>query len=369
MSNAPGHPAPWPPAPLYTALRDHGDPTPGLPVHGGHTALHGRLYAHAKLREIDPTRTKTLRRRFSGDARKRFRAIRGLIRDAIINKRALGDLSPPSPETAMAIMAGDEPEGPVRLQVQQATPARPGQFDFPRSSEKVEAFMDWLNAQMRAEVLEVTEGPARRVTGENAWTAKYVRASYRQGMQRAANEMQQAGVDPPDEDLDRAFQRPIHADRVGLLYTRAFDELRGITEATGQAVSRVLSQGIAEGKNPRVIARDLNRRVTAIGENRARIMARTEVVRAHHVATINSYREAGLETATVKAEWATAGDDRVCQRCQRMEGRVFTLDEIEGEIPLHPQCRCVALPIVNRQQEREAARARRAGSQRPGANR
>ena len=47
----------------------------------------------------------------------------------------------------------------------------------------------------------------------------------------------------------------------------------------------------------------------------------------------------------VKAEWATAGFN-VCPDCASLQGRVFTLDEIENLIPLHPNCRCIALPIT-----------------------
>jgi hypothetical protein len=49
---------------------------------------------------------------------------------------------------------------------------------------------------------------------------------------------------------------------------------------------------------------------------------------------------------TVEAEWSTAGDDRVCGECQGLEGIEYTLDQIEGMIPVHPSCRCVALPVV-----------------------
>lgn len=341
-----------------------------VPFHDHDGPVSAFPHVHAELSKmVDPTKTKTLRRRFSGDARKRFRAIRGLIRDAIIEKKALGDIGQPEANIAVPhdpAMSGEDVYGPLHLH-QAVTPARPGQFDFPRRAEKVEAFMDWLNTQMRTEVLGVTEGPARRVTGENAWTRKYIQAGYQQGMERARREVVSRGGPAPFQSANEAINRPVHADRVGLLYTRAFEELRGITEATGTAISRVLSEGLAQGRNPRAIARDLNARVTAIGENRARIMARTEVVRAHHVATTNSYREAGLETTTVQAEWSTAGDDRVCSECEALEGRVFSLDEIEGMIPLHPQCRCVALPVVDESAQEEAARARREGSQRPGA--
>lgn len=98
----------------------------------------------------------------------------------------------------------------------------------------------------------------------------------------------------------------------GLLYTRTFNELKGITEAMDQQISRVLSEGMAQGLGPAKIARNITDRVDKIGITRARTMARTEVIRAHHVATINTYREAQVEGVRVKAEWSTAGDMRVC---------------------------------------------------------
>jgi len=79
---------------------------------------------------------------------------------------------------------------------------------------------------------------------------------------------------------------------------------------------------------------------------RASMLARTEVIRAHHLATIQEYRNWGLEGIRVQAEWSTAGDDRVCSRCMALEGRIFTLDEIEPMIPLHPGCRCISLPYI-----------------------
>ena len=145
--------------------------------------------------------------------------------------------------------------------------------------------------------------------------------------------------------MSSVFNAPIHVDRIGLLYTRTFSELKGITQAMDQQISRVLAQGIAEGRNPREIARILNNRVDKIGITRARALARTEIIRAHHQATIAEYKQFGVEGVKVKAEWLTAGYG-VCPECSDLEGRVFTLDKIEGMIPLHPNCRCVAIPYL-----------------------
>jgi SPP1 gp7 family putative phage head morphogenesis protein len=127
-------------------------------------------------------------------------------------------------------------------------------------------------------------------------------------------------------------------------------------------ISRILAQGMIDGDGPALIARKLVAAIngTGIGDlamtdaigrfipalRRAELLARTEIIRAHHLATIQEYRNWGLEGIVVKGEWQTAGDDRVCDKCASLQGKIFTLDEIEGMIPLHPLCRCIALPWI-----------------------
>jgi SPP1 gp7 family putative phage head morphogenesis protein len=70
------------------------------------------------------------------------------------------------------------------------------------------------------------------------------------------------------------------------------------------------------------------------------------MIRAYHLAAIQEYRNWGAEGVYVMAEWVTAGDDRVCEKCHELEGKRFTLDEIESMIPFHPRCRCIAMPVL-----------------------
>ena len=250
-----------------------------------------------------------------------------------------------------------------RLVIQAA--AQPGQFAFPRSADKVEAFMLWLNEQNQEFILsEGTRGIrtttrlGRAGAAESAWTSTYIESAYQRGIKRGRAELRKAGVEVPDfgDALGRdavavAFNQPFHADRVGLLYTRTFNDLKGVTAAMDTQISRVLSQGLADGRNPRELGQMLNKVITGSGADlgvsdtlgrwiparrRGQLIARTEVVRAHHVATIQEYRNAGIEGVRIKAEWVTAGDNRVCAECQDLEGEIFPLDIIEGMIPLHP---------------------------------
>lgn len=267
-------------------------------------------------KRYDPTRTTTLRQQFEADLARRFRA----IGRAIIKR------------------IGDEDGFGLK--------ANRGQFDFPRSDQKVAAFMDWLQQQVNAGVLEIRKGETLQQAGQRAWTNTYIQTAYQKGVAQSAFRMRSQGATVAPEWVETAFTRPFHADRVGLAYTRTFNDLRGITAEMDKQISRTLANGLAEGRGPMEIARSLVDRVEKIGVTRARALARTEVVAAHAQASLNTYSEAGLEGVQVEAEFATAKDDKVCVECQSLEGKTFTMQEAQGVIPVHVNCRCVWLPVV-----------------------
>lgn len=274
----------------------------------------------------DPTRTLTIRRRFDGEMYRRFRRIKGLIRRSIVDNDAFG------------------------LKTNEV--ANPNQFNFPTSDAKIGAFMGWLDEQVKDGIINVSyQGGRRTEAARAAWMNVYIDSAYQQGIQRGRQEVNKARrgqrLSTDRSAVQMAFNQPFHADRVGMAYIRTYDELAGITQAMSQQISRELAQGIAEGRNPLQIANKLNDRVDKVGLHRARLLARTEVIRAHHAANIQEYHEAGAAGVEVQAEWLTAGDGRVCERCASLQGKVYALAEIEGMIPLHPNCRCVALPTFD----------------------
>ena len=49
---------------------------------------------------------------------------------------------------------------------------------------------------------------------------------------------------------------------------------------------------------------------------------------------------------------AAAGDHRVCEQCKTLANRdmgkgpgIYTLDQVEPLIPVHPRCRCTTIPL------------------------
>lgn len=309
-------------------------------------------HAVATYRTSDPTRTLTIRRRFARQYRKRFRRLRGVILNAIVGKDVFG------------ISGGNSGLQGNVLAINQGPGPRSQAFDFPRTDRKVSEFMEWLEQQIDEEILEVTD---RRRIGQSidqTWQNVYIEDTYKRGVQRATYEMDRAGWDIESIQarggIGTVLSQPAHADRLGVLYTRAFNELKGITDAMDQQISRVLAQGLADGDGPRLLARKLNSTISGKGlgdlgirdqlgrfipaERRAEILARTETIRAHHQGMIQTYKNWGAEGVKVKAELRTAGDQRVCPECDMLEGQFFTLKEAENLIPVHPQCRCIALP-------------------------
>jgi SPP1 gp7 family putative phage head morphogenesis protein len=188
----------------------------------------------------------------------------------------------------------------------------------------------------------------REVIGSGEWQEEYIDPAYKRGMRDGSSALKRAGITAAiltAAELAERFSRPANADRVTILRNTAASELQGITSATSQQVGRVLRDGVAGKLPPKEILAGISDRIEHIGKTRSKILAKTETVRAHHKAKVQMYRDEGVTEVAVLAEWVTAGDDRVCPICEPMEGRKFTIDEIEGMIPAHAGCRCSSVPV------------------------
>ena len=302
-------------------------------------------YTTLQVYAYDPTRTTTLRNVFVKALNKRFNELIKIIRNAVVEQDVFG----------------------LNVKTYQMTVPFEGAFDFPRSQDKITAFMKWLEDQVKAGILEIGVYNQLGSSIESAWTNLYILDSYKRGIIRARYELINAGAIIPTLEesggVDAVMNSPFHIDRLGILYTRIYSELKGITDAMDQIISRILTQGIADGDGPVLLARKLVAAIDGanIGDlgltdtlgryispmRRAEMLARTEIIRAHHWAMIQEYRNWGIAGVKVLAEFVTAGDLRVCPRCDALaKGSPYTLDEIQNAIPVHVQCRCAALPYL-----------------------
>lgn len=295
-------------------------------------------------RRYDPTRTTTLRNSMVRNMNRRFETIIRLIRKAIVEEDVFGL---------------------EKVEIFQETPGTKA-YQFKTLAEKVQEFMNWLQEQVDNDILSVGRLSREGYTGVSEWMNLYIYDTYKRAVMRGREEMIRAGYNIPPiaavGGIEAILATPYHAEILGMLYTRAFNELKGVTDAMAQQISRVLTQGLADGDNPLRIARKLVAVINGKGigdlgitdslgrfipaKRRAEILARTEIIHAYHQAAMREYEQWQVEGLKVIAEFITAGDERVCPICSSLEGNTYTLEEAKNLIPVHPQCRCVVVPIV-----------------------
>jgi len=75
---------------------------------------------------------------------------------------------------------------------------------------------------------------------------------------------------------------------------------------------------------------------------RVRMIARTEATRVANQGTLDNYKSKGVE----KVRWLSTNDDRTSDICIENNGKVFTLEESQGLIPAHVNCRSTWIPVI-----------------------
>ena len=310
------------------------------------------LVKNASFRRVprptsDPTKTLTLRRQFITDINNRFNALKTVIRQSIVDSDCFGLKD--KPKNVKEIMALS-----YKSELAKLSPIKPDGFRFARNDQKVAGFLKWLQEQESLGILELGSTSGRLSKGLDAWSDKYIQSSYQKGLSRARSDLIKNGVDIPSfaempGGLNAVFYQPFHADAVGLIYTRTFNELKGVTAAMDQQISRELAAGLTKGAGPYEIARNINDRVDKIGINRARTIARTEVTQTFNTAMINEYASAeAIIKEPIFVQWWTAGDSKVRPAHIERHGVVFKREEalqLIGE----PNCRCTLLPFLKSQ--------------------
>lgn len=283
------------------------------------------------LRE-DPTRTGSLRNRFMREIRTRVRSLVGDVREYMVTNDVLG-LNP-----RRSMFALNE---------------SPRQHEFRTDGEKVRIFIGWFEDRAEVRLFASADG--------KPWTLKHVGAAYDRGKTRAFLSTKRKEPAGSFESVMTSFlarnarkkaarrKRRIRspaADRAEILAQRSFTDLKGVSAEMSKKIARILSEGVLEGQGASTIAAEMARQIRKLSETRAMTIARTEIIAAHAEGQLDQFQEIGVDSLNVDVEWSTAGDDRVCPQCEEMEGKIFTVDEARGLIPLHPNCRCAWIPAV-----------------------
>jgi len=100
-----------------------------------------------------------------------------------------------------------------------------------------------------------------------------------------------------------------------------------------------LINGVALGWNPRKTARAMNAALQNTVLNRALLIARTEQLRAHRMATQENYQQNGVTQYMRVA----SKSGRTCIACLVADGTIYEVDHI---FDAHPNCRCTMIPHI-----------------------
>lgn len=273
----------------------------------------------------DPSRTLTLRRRYLNEMKRRFGAIKTATRKLVKDDDAFG-------------LAEEERESIFN---------RSREFAFLSSTEKIAAFKTWLQSQIDAGILTTD------ASGQ-PWQNTYIESAYRKGYERSYMDVNRAGLLQDDnffggmksQWMAEAFSSKETVDKIGLLYTRAYEALEGVTMTMSNEMGRILASAIAQGQGPAETAKQMLARVDGLTAKRAFMIARTEAIYAHAEGQLDSFQRLGVDEVGVMAEILTAGDDRVCPICISYEGKTYKIEDARGMIPFHPGCRCCYIPAI-----------------------
>ena len=111
-----------------------------------------------------------------------------------------------------------------------------------------------------------------------------------------------------------------------------------------ETLNQVIPQGVALGKNPRVVARNIVKAMDTRFSNAERL-ARTEMNHIANEASLEAYKE----TPEVLQQYKIVAtlDNRTSEICQEQDGKVYKMSEWEEGItapPFHPNCRTTTIP-------------------------
>jgi len=111
----------------------------------------------------------------------------------------------------------------------------------------------------------------------------------------------------------------------------------------------IITNGLANGSSIPQIRGEVQASFETMKASQAQLITRTEVLRASNQAQLDAYTQSGV----VEAQQWLATDP--CPECAPYDGEVVALDASfyssdnafqDGEPPLHPNCRCVLIPVL-----------------------
>jgi SPP1 gp7 family putative phage head morphogenesis protein len=120
-----------------------------------------------------------------------------------------------------------------------------------------------------------------------------------------------------------------------------------ITDSLREDIRAAVAQAIEDGDSAAELS-DRLEELSGFSAERADMIARTEIVRAHNAGSMTAMRESGV---VQRKAWSTSEDDDVSEECEaNADAGDIGIDEDfpsgDDAPPAHPNCRCVAVAVI-----------------------
>ena len=125
---------------------------------------------------------------------------------------------------------------------------------------------------------------------------------------------------------------------------RELRPLIGLTKNQTESIMNYRKLLEDKGKFPKLTQTDINRKVQRYADKthrrRAATIARTETARAQNIGYVQGLQEVGVEQVEFSAS------PGACEICEIKNGDIYSVQEADIIIPVHPNCRCAPLPVL-----------------------
>lgn len=117
-------------------------------------------------------------------------------------------------------------------------------------------------------------------------------------------------------------------------------------DALKAELDKQLSRGMIQGKNPRVLARDVQKVLNVSKRDAERLMI-TELARTQSAAQEAAYNEYGYD------EYEYIAEPTACDICKPLDGKIFKVKDMQPGVnitPMHPHCKCSSAAYMSREE-------------------
>lgn len=148
------------------------------------------------------------------------------------------------------------------------------------------------------------------------------------------------GLESVEKETNRNYMP--NQDAIKFLDTYTFDNIQGLTEELKNDLRQELQRAILNGEGIEQIKKRI-KDVMKIGNDRAKMIARTEIARAENMGNLDGWRQSGED---MQKEWFAELDGKTSELCKHLNGHKTGINEkfiYKGQEydcpPAHPNCR------------------------------